>query len=241
MFGQRKQNISEKNDLNILVKNLSQLIRSGRTLCFFLGAGAAIDSSVEEKLRLPSGIQIRERILAHGNISPEEALVKLNQPPDTELTPDLTWQLIKDESYMTVSERLNFLGELFDYHLDNTGERQLRPIPSSYLNLARLVLAQETKIWIITTNFDEKLNEAFNGIRWKYKTGAKQGSILTAASTEQSKAIPLELPEKHVVIYKLHGTISEPTRIISDPRKHDSLSPQTLEKLEQVIRCYLSN
>jgi HD superfamily phosphohydrolase len=208
-----------------VAKQVAGSIYRNQSICFFLGAGAAVDTSLDQDLQLPGGNRIKQELLKTSGI-PDENSLKKELKVDT-LTPEMVWgKVIQKTKY---SNALNLLLPLFEY-----GKHGIFPIPSTYRFLAKLALSQANNITLMTTNFDEKLEKAFLD---EIRIGRESVTpiLLTAASDEDFKNLQEDTTGQypHPILYKLHGTLSRPHTIISTPQQ---LEPGKKKLLKQVVK-----
>jgi len=212
-------------DVYGVAKQVAGSIYRNQSICFFLGAGAAVDTSLDQDLQLPSGNKIKQDLLNTPGV-PDENSLKKELQVDT-LTPEMVWgKVIEKTKY---SDALNLLLPLFE-----KGEHGIFPVPSTYRFLAKLALSQANNITLMTTNFDEKLEKAFLD---EIRIGRESVTpiLLTAASNEDFKNLHEDTTGQypHPILYKLHGTLSRPHTIISTPQQ---LEPGKKKLLNQVVK-----
>ena len=220
---------------------VNDILRGGNKVLFFIGAGFAIDEDLKYTDRLPLGEDVKFVLLCkyfRQNdyqiiFSDEEKRKRLCELEDkfkkehglsdTEyITPELVWkELVEGEN---IENQLDFLGELFSIK---------KPIPVTYRLLARLMLEYPDKFYLFTTNFDEKIDEAFyeqRNVRYRDKY------VLIAVTEDdfkEFKKLITSHPRNIVRIFKLHGTQSKPHTIIST--KVDKLSEEKSLALQSAI------
>ncbi len=196
-----------------------------KSVCFFLGSGAAIDSSLDPNLQLPDGKKIKQYLLKTPGVPDENSLKGVLQV-DT-LTPEMVWGKVVE-----VTKYSDGIGILLNF-FERSG-RNVLPIPSTYRFLAKLVLSQGSDVTLLTTNFDEKLEKAFlEQIRTAHES--VKPILITAASNEDFKKLQEDTTGQypHPILYKLHGTLSRPHTIISTPQR---LEPGKKKLLNQVVK-----
>ena len=155
---------------------IAKRINIGEKSFFFLGAGASIDSALPEKLRLPDGNKIKRHLL--DTMEWQEEDIRRMRKNIEEVTPEIVWGEIIEKSNHEIG--INILRTIFEY---NEKEKITIPIPSSYRFIAKLVLNGSITA-LGTTNFDEKLDEAFSEqINYKYK----DRKLIVAATEEDFK------------------------------------------------------
>jgi len=207
-----------------VVRQIARAIYREKSVCFFLGSGAAIDSSLDPGLQLPNGNRITQHLLETSGV--DENSLKKDLQVDT-LTPEMVWgKVVEVTKY---SDGINILLDLFERR-----GRDVLPVPSTYRFLAKLALSPGIKVTLLTTNFDEKLEKAFlEQIRTAHE-GVKP-ILITAASNEDFKKLLEDTTGQypHPILYKLHGTLSRPHTIISTPQR---LEPGKKKLLNQVVK-----
>ena len=154
-----------------------------RNICLFLGAGAAIDESLPEHLRLYLGDKIKEVLLNEANLKEEELKERLGEKlRGEELTPEIVWGETFDKE--VPDRRFEILQSLFEYR-----NGKVIPVPSSYRFIAKLLLEGHIKT-LLTTNFEEKLEKALNEqIKTKYKD---KMFVVAADDTEFEKFLDVK-------------------------------------------------
>ena len=194
-----------------------------RNICFFLGAGAAIDESLPEGLRLYLGDKIKEKLLEEARLKEEELKERLGEKlRGEELTPEIVWGETFDNE--PPDRRFEILQSLFEYR-----NGKVIPVPSSYRFIAKLLLEGHIKT-LLTTNFEEKLEKALNEqIKTKYRD---KMFVVAADDTEFEKFLDVKTVP---VIYKFHGTQSRFQTIVSAPQ------PNLSEKKKKVFREAIKN
>jgi HD superfamily phosphohydrolase len=212
-------------DVQGIARQVAGSIYRNKSVCFFLGSGAAIDSSLDPGLQLPDGNKIKQHLLKTPGV-PDENSLKQDLKVDM-LTPEMVWgKVVKVTKY---SDALSLLLMLFE-----SRTRGVLPIPSTYRFLAKLVLSQGRDVTLITTNFDEKLEKAFLDEIRTARESVKP-ILITAASNEDFKKLQEDSTGQypHPILYKLHGTLSRPHTIISTPQR---LEPSKEKLLSQVVK-----
>ena len=199
---------------------IAKRINIGEKSFFFLGAGASIDSALPEVLRLPDGNKIKRHLL--DTMEWQEEDIRRMRKNIEEVTPEIVWGEIIEKSNHEIG--INILRTIFEY---NEKEKITIPIPSSYRFIAKLVLNGSITA-LGTTNFDEKLDEAFSEqINYKYK----DRKLIVAATEEDFKEF---LGKITPMIYKFHGTLSKPYSIVSNPQ--EALSDGKKKALSRLIK-----
>jgi HD superfamily phosphohydrolase len=210
-------------DVHEVARQVAGSICRNKSVCFFLGSGAAIDSSLDPSLQLPDGNKIKQRLLKTPGV-PDENSLKQDLQVDT-LTPEMVWgKVVEVTKY---SDGISILLTLFE-----RGGRNVLPIPSTYRFLAKLALLQRSNVTLLTTNFDEKLEKAFHEeIRTAHES--VKPILITAASNEDFKKLQEDTTGQypHPILYKLHGTLSRPHTIISTPQRLESGKKKLLNQV----------
>lgn len=154
---------------------ISSILEEGRKILFFIGAGFARDEDLKDPDRLPLGEDIKfillckylgietyENYKQRRKLSDDEKKRKLKElekrfrkrydiKEDEYITPEKVWEkFVEDEP---LEAQLSVLNELFSIE---------KPIHLTYRLLARLMLEKPMKFYLFTTNFDEKLDDAFD-------------------------------------------------------------------------------
>lgn len=210
-------------DIQEIARQIAGSIHRNKSVCFFLGSGAAIDSSLDESLRLPNAQEIRQHLLRTPGV-PDEDTLKRDLQVET-LTPEMVWgKVVEVTKY---SEGLSILLELFERR-----GRDVLPVPSTYRFLAKLVLSQCRNITLLTTNFDEKLEKAFHEAIRASHEGVRP-ILITAASNDDFQKLWEDTTGQypHPILYKLHGTLSRPNTIVSTPRPLDRAKKKLLSQV----------
>lgn len=212
-------------NMHDVARQVAGSIYRNKSVCFFLGSGAAIDSSLDQNLQLPDGGKIRQRLLETPGV-PDENSLKQDLKVDV-LTPEMVWgKVVEVTKY---SEGISILLRLFERR-----GRDVLPIPSTYRFLAKLALSQRSNLTLLTTNFDEKLEKAFHEeIRTAHES--VKPILITAASNEDFTKLREDTTSQypHPILYKLHGTLSRPHTIISTPQR---LEPGKKKLLNQAVK-----
>jgi HD superfamily phosphohydrolase len=211
-----------------LAKSVAGSLCNGENVCFFLGSGAAIDSSLAPDLRLPNGQIVKSRLMSLPGAPDEEAL-KTRLGVDI-LTPELVWASIVETKRSSV--RLDILRNLFEYSQD-----QLIPVPSTYRFVAKLAVRQTLHVTVLTTNFDEKIDTAFRD-QIRASDRSRKLIAVTASSDDDFKHVADDLNTmlNHPVVFKLHGTLSKAHSIVSTVERAKRLSEQKSDLLRKVVK-----
>lgn len=213
-------------DIDTVVKEIAGDISRGESICFFLGVGAGVDSSLDESLQLPVGDEIKRQLLELDGIPSEEQLKK--ELKVETLTPEMVWGKVIEKRKHSV--RLTILQELFEYRGDN-----VLPVPSTYRFVAKLALFLGGRVTLLTTNFDEKLDMAFREQMQTPGRGAKPILVTAASNRDFGELIEdTTSPYPHPILYKLHGTLSRPHTIISTHQQ--TLDSNKKRLLNQVMK-----
>jgi len=144
---------------------------------------------------------------------------------DKYIPPEMVWEkcLAKHGEELTPYFRL--LNEMFG---------KGKYTPPNYKFIAWLNLMENKKInQIITTNFDEKIEDAYRLLQQRGLFADK--TVLTAADDEDFDHFSEKIKET-TIIYKLHGTISKPFTIISSITDMEKgLSKPKLDTLKYIF------
>ncbi|MEM3564640.1 MAG: SIR2 family protein [Candidatus Jordarchaeaceae archaeon] len=197
-------------------------------MAFFIGAGAARDESQGE-LQLPLGDDIKTYFLKMLNQDEESFKKKYGLK---EVYPETVWAILMENKPNQV--KITALRSLLDRK-----DGKLIPVPSSYRFIAKLVLHNVVNA-IVTTNFDEKIDEAF---RDEIKRKFIRDTILTIASDDNDfSAYPFreeftdqfrseKIRVRAITLHKLHGTFSKPATIISTAKPVSKPRREVLKNL----------
>lgn len=215
--------------------SLWKRFRAGHQVTFFLGAGSAPSHLQLLEEQLPTGQRMKDELLAYyyfnvpegGRESRfrEEFRVKFDLQAETEVTPEMVWTGLVSESQERLPEHISLLANLFEVN---------KSVPPAYRYVGWLAMNGYVRA-IITTNFDEKLDQAIkdaqtqfnlrllkdaegNWMRrlddWQYSTFAFSADHYQELANDPPRAVP---------ILKLHGTLSHPSSIRAALKSIDEL------------------
>jgi len=196
--------VNEISDPHMIVNKIRNLHTT-----FFIGAGTGISYKLPQKFRLPSGEEIKKRLLLYWKNLPYEKIneVNMNQIEkefvdrfniEERITPEIIWQKVWDERGHEITEKMQFLKEMLDAK---------KPVPPAYKYLMRIFMHSDKISTIFTTNFDEKMEDFLMRERL-YR------NIIFAVTKEDFERLS-EVHGELKIIFKLHGTFSKPYTIIS--------------------------
>lgn len=145
---------------------------------------------------------------------------------DDYIPPEVVWEKCLDEHGEKLTPYFRLLNELFG---------KGKYIPPNYKFIAWLNLMEDKKInQIITTNFDEKIEDAYRLLQQRGLFADK--TVLTAADDADFKHFSEKIKDT-TIIYKLHGTISKPFTIISSVTDMEKkLSEQKYNTLKDILK-----
>lgn len=202
-------------------------IRENRP-ALFLGAGSSICVKLSEKERLPLGDTIIESLLKYLYQS-DESIETLKQRfsqkynIEGEITPEVVWSIVLAEKGEGLLPHTRILMELFN---------KSKPVPPNYKYIARMVL-NDIFSTVITTNFDEKLDQAFDRVS---KESVKIRQFYIACDEDDFKFFGRAYRKPALkMIYKLHGTLSRPHTIQSSREDVKKLSVRKKRLLKEIF------
>lgn len=212
------------------VKIPGPLIRdiSHHSPAIFLGAGASVCRILSENERMPLGNQIIKKLLVELYPGESQSLDELKRKFQDEfktkvITPEIVWSKVLD-----VGKNLLPYNKILDELFDST-----KPVPPNYKFIARLCLRNVIST-ILTTNFDEKIEDAFKRIMRYEATGVTK---FYSATDDDDFNFYKEAHHKTdmKVIYKLHGTLSRPHTIRSSSDELDKLSEDKSNVFKDIV------
>jgi HD superfamily phosphohydrolase len=222
-----------KNDLHILFREIDSV-----NTAFFIGAGAASCSLMPERCQLPLGNDVKLELYKFRYGTKEkltiddyerkfrEGLSKEGFEVPEYISPELVWDKCLASSGEDLTPYINLLKDLF------SKDKYVSP---NYKFLAWLHLLDDTNIkYIVTTNFDEKLDAAYRLLQ--DRGICPKTTVVTAADEKGFEKFKQDVRDLKV-IYKLHGTLSQPFTIkssVSDMEK--GLSVNKYERLVDIFR-----
>lgn len=209
---------------DIIKKIREDIIQRELKVALFLGAGSSIFRSLPEEKRLPSGyklmMELGRILLGDGSLKDEEIKKQLeNQGYDT---PEKVWTAVVGNK---ITRSIRIIQKIFN---------ESKPVPPQYFWISKLLLDDFINV-IVTVNFDEKLEEAIR--RLKNKRKEWQRITVNFAFDEDSFGTYQYNMISHETknVYKLHGTLSMPDRIISNPNELTELTQNKVKVLRQVL------
>jgi len=175
---------------------------------FFIGAGAARCSLIRDH-QLPDGNEMKLGLYRYryGNIAEPtlrnyEKMFKKEFGIRGSIQPEMVWEKCLSESGQQLTPYIKLLENMF------TKEKY---IPPNYKFMAWLHFTKKIN-QIITTNFDEKIEEAYKLLQSR---GLYNNITVFSAVDDEDFIHFSKEPKDTRVIYKLHGTISRPFTIRS--------------------------
>lgn len=199
----------------------------------FIGAGAS-RSHLMPIHQLPDGNEMKLELYKYrfGSISNhtlktyEELFRSEYNINDDYIPPEMVWEKCLVEHGEKLTPYFKLLNELFG---------KGKYIPPNYKFIAWLNLMEDKKInQIITTNFDEKIEDAYRLLQQRDLFADK--TVLTAADDADFKHFSEKIKDT-TIIYKLHGTISKPFTIISSVTDMENeLSKPKYDTLKDILK-----
>jgi len=201
----------------------------------FLGAGAASCRDLPERERLPLGDTVKTVLLQkfYGESDPKAAELRFRKDfniddQQLEVSPELIWGEILSKNDTDIATYHQILSELFNHD---------KPVPPTYRLIAKLCF-NEIIDTIITTNFDERLDDAFKSIlKIEADSFDKKSLFFVADESDFKHCVDSkdELIKNLKIVYKLHGTLSKPYTIKASEDDLKSLSENKLKTLEKIL------
>jgi len=224
----------DEDDLHILFREIDSV-----STAFFIGAGASHCSIMPKRCQLPLGTDVKLELYKFRYGTKEKLtmsdfesrfkqdLAKEGYKPIPEyISPELVWEKCLASSGEDLTPYINLLIKLFNK------DKYISP---NYKFLAWLHLLDDTNInYVVTTNFDEKIEAAY---RMLQDRGICTNTTVVTAADEMGFEKFKQNVRYLKVIYKLHGTLSQPFTIkssVSDMKK--GLSHYKYELLEDIFR-----
>jgi len=210
----------------------------GHKIALFLGAGASRCSLMSEEHQLPDGNEMKKNLYEHryatksGKIIDLETFLKYEKKFRDEfkivseyIPPEVVWEHCLAKQGNELTWYYPTIEKMF-------GKKKY--IPLSYKLLAWLHLSKERHInQIVTTNFDEKLEEAYKLLQQRNLFSTV--NIFTAALKEDFKHFS-DISNETRTIFKLHGTLSKPYTIISSAQEmNEKLIPEKFNRLKNIF------
>ncbi len=193
-------------NLDTLLKDIDM-----QNTALFIGAGAS-RCSLMPIHQLPDGNEMKLELYKYhfGQVSDntlqtyEKQFKKTYGIKEDYIPPEMVWEKCLVEHGENLTPYFRLLNELFG---------KGKYTPPNYKFIAWLNLMENRKInQIITTNFDEKIEDAY-GLLQKRGLFADK-TVLTAADDADFSHFSGKIKDT-TIIYKLHGTISKPFTIVS--------------------------
>lgn len=204
-----------------------------RKTALFIGAGAARCYLMPSHNQLPDGNEMKLELYKYryGSIS-KPTLKNYEKKFRDEfnrtgyIPPEIVWEKCLAEHGKELTPYLQLLETMF-------GKKKY--IPPNYKFMSWLNLMEERKLnQIVTTNFDEKIEEACNLLQSRGLFTTR--TVLTAVYDEDFKHFSDKLKDTRI-IYKLHGTISKPFTIKSSLTDMNSgLSNKKYNALKEIFK-----
>ncbi len=223
-----------RDELHILLREIDSL-----NTAFFIGAGAAQCSQMPKRCQLPLGNDVKLHLykFRYGENKSlkmddyetkfkQDFFARENKPIPEYISPELVWEKCLASSGSELTPYINLLNKLFDENIY---------ISPNYKFLAWSHLLDDSNIkHIVTTNFDEKIESAY---RLLQERGIAPRTTVVTAIDEMGFE-KLRQNVKHLkVIYKLHGTLSQPFTIRSSASEiENGLSDNKYKFLEDIFR-----
>jgi len=216
---------------------IDALIRDieGHKIAFFLGAGASRCSAMSEEHQLPDGPEMKKTLYEHRYKTKNGVEINYEQKFKEEfkikadyVRPELVWEHCLAKEGFRLTWHFPIIEKMF-------GKKKY--IPLSYKLIAWLHLTKEKRInQIITTNFDEKIEDAYKLLQQRnlYSTI----NIFTAALEEDFVHF-FDTSDETRTIFKLHGTLSKPYSILSSAQEMDKELGK--EKFEALKHIFMNN
>lgn len=178
------------------------------TVFIFAGAGAGHSVRIAEDLRLPLGGQIRDHLLEQyyptREMTAQQRADRFVAEAHCPATPDFVWHWLVQRP-----------GRLATYYPELTrlfGPG--RPVPSSYYMLARWFFTAPNVGGVATTNFDEKLNQAFETVANSLGKRLGLNYHVPSVAPDFEYFADGNIPRR-LFVQKLHGTLEKPWSIVA--------------------------
>lgn len=221
-----------KDELHILLREIDSV-----NTAFFIGAGAGQCSQMPKRSQLPLGNDVKLHLYKFrygGNLKrddyekrfKQDFFVRENKPIPEYISPELVWEKCLASSSEDLTPYISLLKKLFDENIY---------ISPNYKFLAWSHLLDDTNIQhIVTTNFDEKIESAYRLLQ--DRGIAPRTTVVTAVDEMGFKKLRQNVKGLKV-IYKLHGTLSQPFTIRSSASEMEKgLSEDKYKLLEDIFR-----
>jgi len=204
-----------------------------KKVALFLGAGAAVCKRFPPENRLPTGESLKRILLRYyynvdlrDSSKDKENIRRFCRSEGIRrvenLRPEVVWAKILEERGEDLTSHIHILKEIFDHN---------KFVPPNYKIALRLLMS-DLFTTIITTNFDEKIDEALAKVQ--QESNGKKREIVLIASTDKDFAYFKYGLKGTKVIYKLHGTLSKPYTIRSSKEDINKLSSEKSEIIKRV-------
>lgn len=174
----------------------------------FFGAGAGFASDAPDSLRLPSGNEIRDKLLEkrYPELPQNDRITRFISEYRTAVsTPDVVWSTLIAETYSNLPIYYPTLLSLFS---------KRKPVPRTYYMLARWFFLANNCGGIATTNFDEMVNAAFLSVARDFNFDIGDHFYIPSVERDYQYFQQGGVESKKLV-QKLHGTLSMPWSIVA--------------------------
>lgn len=177
----------------------------------FLGAGSTQSESLEETLRLPLALSLRNKLLKsyYNRVTIDQCLqeftkeTKINEP-----SPDQVWQvLIRKPSLLRQYDE-----ELHDAFSPD------KPIPAAYHMVARWFFTPDVNVGgVATTNFDIQFSRAFKNVASSMNISPRDFDVAELPQDFRYFQDCRRSPEE--IVQRLHGSLSKPWSIVAGSKE----------------------
>lgn len=174
----------------------------------FFGAGGGHSHRLPPDLRLPLGNQIRDALLERKypteTLTADERVEKFSSEFNVPTTPDFVWHAIIKEP-----------GRLSMYYPDLMALfSPEHPIPAAYYMLARWFFTAENVGGLATTNFDDKIDQAFSAVARNLNKRRARDYYIPSVKNDFSWVLDSSISTSRLV-QKVHGSIAMPWSIVA--------------------------